>query len=114
MVVISIPGLSNWAQDLEDKKNHLKHLEEQPNSSKRLIGSSKLKRSYEEADDDDADAMEIECDGNKEPKTVETASAAANVVSREHLLNFPLPDVQSKSCIVKVCHLFYIFSKNTD
>lgn len=106
MVVISIPGLNEWAQQIEDKKNHLTYLEDQPNTSKRLTNDLKLKRSYDEADED-ADAMEVENDGgNKEQRTGQTVNAAANVVSREHLLNFPLPDVQSKSCIVKVSTLY--------
>ena len=104
MVVVSMPGFNDWAQQLEDRQNHLKHLEQQPNTSKRLsLASLKLKRSYDEAEDD-TDAMEVvdEALGSKEPKTSETDSGTANVVSREHLLNFPLPDVPSKSCIVKV------------
>lgn len=101
-----MPGLNNWAQQIEDKRNHLKHLEQQPNTSKRLSQnlSTKLKRSYDEADED-PDAMEVtDSEGlaNKEKKTDETPSDSSNVVSREHLLNFPLPDVPSKSCIVKV------------
>ncbi|XP_075978600.1 mini-chromosome maintenance complex-binding protein [Anticarsia gemmatalis] len=104
MVVVSMPGLNDWAQSLEEKQNHLKHLEQQPNTSKRLLPTStKLKRSYEEAEED-SDAMEVvdEAVANKEPKTTEAKDNATNVVSREHLLNFPLPDVPSKSCIVKI------------
>ncbi|KAJ0178498.1 hypothetical protein K1T71_006321 [Dendrolimus kikuchii] len=104
MVVVSLPGLNEWAQQLEDRKNHLKHLEQQPNTSKRLSNSTKLKRSYDEADED-SDAMEVvdnETVTSKEPKTIESVNNTTNVVSREHLLNFPLPDVPSKSCIVKI------------
>ncbi|CAD0200632.1 unnamed protein product [Chrysodeixis includens] len=101
MVVVSMPGLSDWAQQLEDKQNYLKHLEQQPNSSKRLNQDTKLKRSYEEAEEE-SDSMEVEEVGNKERKVTEKNEAPANVVSREHLLNFPLPDTPSKSCIVKI------------
>lgn len=102
MVVVSMPGLSDWAQQVEDKQNYLKHLEQQPNSSKRLNQDTKLKRSYEEAEVE-SDSMEVvEEVGNKERKVTEKSDAPANVVSREHLLNFPLPDTPSKSCIVKV------------
>ncbi|KAL4706219.1 hypothetical protein ACJJTC_018403 [Scirpophaga incertulas] len=105
IVVVSIPGLNDWAQQLEDEKNHLGHLEQQPNTSKRLSSSStKLKRSYDETDEDlDAmDVVEAETVHNKEPRIAETINNTSNIVSREHLLNFPLPDVQSKSCIVKI------------
>ncbi|KAG6460337.1 mini-chromosome maintenance complex-binding protein [Manduca sexta] len=103
MVVVSIPGFNNWAQDIEDKQNHLKHLEQHPNTSKRLSQAGpKLKRSYDEAEEE-SDAMEVvDNDGNKEPRTGENENVSANVVSREHLLNFPLPDMPSKSCIVKI------------
>nr|XP_049706474.1 mini-chromosome maintenance complex-binding protein [Helicoverpa armigera] len=104
MVVVSMPGFNDWAQDIETRQNHLKHLEQQPNSSKRLSHASmKLKRTYDEAEED-SDAMEVvdETVSTKEPKTTETENSTANVVSREHLLNFPLPDMPSKSCIVKL------------
>ncbi|XP_063363784.1 mini-chromosome maintenance complex-binding protein [Cydia amplana] len=100
MVVVSMPGLNEWAQQLEDSRNHLNHLKQQPNTSKRLTSSTKLKRSYDETEDD---AMEVEQEvTHKEPRIKEAEAVAANVVSREHLLNFPLPDVPSQSCIVKV------------
>ncbi|XP_050351974.1 mini-chromosome maintenance complex-binding protein [Nymphalis io] len=103
IVVVSMPGFNDWAQKLEDEQNHLKHLEQQPNTSKRLNSNySKLKRSYDESDDD-PDAMDVQVDlVNKERRTKEEVDDSSNVVSREHLLNFPLPDVASKSCIIKV------------
>ncbi|XP_073947563.1 mini-chromosome maintenance complex-binding protein isoform X2 [Choristoneura fumiferana] len=98
MVVVSIPGLNAWAQKIEDTQNHLDLTE--PNSSKRLTSATKLKRCYDDTEEDD---MEVEQDETcKEQKTKETENRTANVVSREHLLNFPLPDVASKSCIVKI------------
>lgn len=116
MVVVSMPGFNDWAQQLEDRQNRLNHLEQQPNTSKRLSQASmKLKRTYDEAEED-SEAMEVvdEVAGCKEPKTSEADTGTANVVSREHLLNFPLPDTPSKSCIVKVfytfCLLVVIFS----
>lgn len=49
LVVVSIPGLSIWAQTIEDQKNCLKHLEQQPNTTKRLSENGvKLKRSFNE------------------------------------------------------------------
>ncbi|XP_059050680.1 mini-chromosome maintenance complex-binding protein isoform X1 [Achroia grisella] len=102
MVVVSMPGLSDWAQNVEEKQNILKHLEQQPNSSKRLQSCTKLKRSYDEAEDD-TNAMEVgETEPSKEMKTSETVNHTSSVLSREHLLNFPLPDMPSKSCIVKL------------
>ncbi|KAH9629340.1 hypothetical protein HF086_017715 [Spodoptera exigua] len=104
MVVVSMPGLNDWAQQLEDKQNHLKHLEQQPNTSKRLSNSgTKLKRSHDETEED-SDAMEVvdETVTNKEPKTSDSVNNTGSVLSREHLLNFPLPDMPSKSCIVKI------------
>ncbi|XP_072947290.1 mini-chromosome maintenance complex-binding protein [Epargyreus clarus] len=104
MVVVSMPGFNDWALHEENKHNHLKHLEQQPGSSKRLNISTKLKRSYDETEED-SDAMDTgdaEVSGNKEPKTKETVNNPTNAVSREHLLNFPLPDVPSQSCIVKI------------
>lgn len=105
MVVVSMPGFSDWAHKIEDKQNHLKHLEHHPTTSKRLSQSLTLKRSYDETEED-GDAMEVvDNEVNKELRTNENFNNAANVVSREHLLNFPLPDVPSKSCIVKVRYL---------
>ncbi|XP_045767047.1 mini-chromosome maintenance complex-binding protein [Maniola jurtina] len=104
IVVVSMPGLNKWAQSIEDEQNYLKHLDQLPNTSKRLnLNSTKLKRSYDESDED-PDAMDVENDGggNKERRTAEVVSNASKVVSREHLLNFPLPNVASQSCIVKV------------
>lgn len=103
MVVISLPGLNEWAQTLENEENCLKHLQNQPNTSKRLNQNIKLKRSYEEAEED-TDAMDIVENEvkSKEQRTDENVDGATNAVSREHLLNFPLPNVPSKSCIVKV------------
>lgn len=104
MVVVSMPGLNDWAQQLEDRQNHLKHLEQQPNTSKRLSNAgTKLKRSHDETEED-SDAMEVvdETVTNKEPKINETENNTGSVLSREYLLNFPLPDMPSKSCIVKV------------
>ncbi|CAH0729506.1 unnamed protein product, partial [Brenthis ino] len=103
IVVVSMPGFNKWAQKIEDDINHLKHLEQHPNTSKRLnLNSTKLKRSYEESEED-TEAMDIESDaGNKERRTAEVVNESSNVVSREHLLNFPLPDVPSMSCIMKL------------
>ncbi|XP_068618348.1 mini-chromosome maintenance complex-binding protein [Battus philenor] len=104
MVVVSLPGLSEWAQAIEDNENRLNHLDQQPNTSKRLNSTNiKLKRSYDETEED-PDAMEVvdSVNGNKELRTEDIANSEPNVVSREHLLNFPLPDVPSKSCIVKI------------
>ncbi|XP_037975058.2 mini-chromosome maintenance complex-binding protein [Plutella xylostella] len=102
MVVVSMPGLSDWAQTVENQQNHLKHLEHQPNTSRRCAQSSatKLKRSYNDTEDDmDMEVVENE---TKEARTSEHVNNGGNVVSREHLLNFPLPGVSSKSCIVKI------------
>lgn len=104
LVVVSIPGLSEWAQDIEHKQNYLKHLEHQPNSSQRL-NVTKLKRSYDDTEED-PNAMEVvEKETVKELKTSDAKSEPENFISREHLLNFPLPDVVSKSCLVKVAIL---------
>ncbi|VVC94701.1 unnamed protein product [Leptidea sinapis] len=100
MVVVSLPGLNEWAQRIEDEKNYIKHLENQPNTSKRL-NAPILKRSYDETEDENA--MEVvEGDNKKHARHVEDTKDQPSSVSREHLLNFPLPDVPSKSCIVKI------------
>ncbi|XP_012551542.1 uncharacterized protein LOC100286771 isoform X1 [Bombyx mori] len=102
LVVVSIPGLNDWVQQLEDKQNYLKHLEEPPNTSKRLHPSTKLKRSYDDTEDN-LDEMEVDNEAvNKEMKILDHKDNTPDVVSREHLLNYPLPDVPSKSCIVKI------------
>lgn len=102
IVVVSMPGFNSWAQKIEDVKNHLKHLDQHPNTSKRVnLNSTKLKRSYDESED--PDTMEVENDNtNKEQRTEEQVDESSNVVSREHLLNFPLPEVASMSCIIKL------------
>lgn len=99
LVVVSIPGLNQWAQDIEHKQNYLKHLEQQPNSSQRL---SVTKRSYDDTQEDPNAMDVVETETVKELKTSDVKSEPANTISREHLLNFPLPDVVSKSCLVKV------------
>ncbi|CAH2265705.1 mini-chromosome maintenance complex-binding protein [Pararge aegeria] len=104
IVVVSMPGLNDWVQNIEDEHNHLKHLNQLPNTSKRLnLNNLKLKRTRDESDED-PDSMDVENVGGgiKEQRTAEVVNNASKVVSREHLLNFPLPDVPSKSCIVKV------------
>lgn len=102
LVVVSMPGLNDWVQQLEDKQNYLKHLEEPPNTSKRLHPSTKLKRSYDDTEDN-LDEMEVDNEAvNKEMKILDHKDNTPDVVSREHLLNYPLPDVPSKSCIVKI------------
>ncbi|XP_023938645.1 mini-chromosome maintenance complex-binding protein [Bicyclus anynana] len=103
IVVVSMPGLNEWAQTIEDEQNHLEHLHHQPNTSKRSNLNTKLKRSHDDSDDDQS-AMDVENEGgaNKERRTAEVVKNTTMVVSREHLLNFPLPDVASKSCIVKI------------
>ncbi|CAH4028882.1 unnamed protein product [Pieris brassicae] len=102
MVVVSLPGLNEWAQKVEDDKNHLSHLNDQPNTSKRL-NTTNLKRSYEDCEED-SNAMDVTVAeiGKKEAKVADKAIEPSNIVSREHLLNFPLPDVASKSCIIKI------------
>lgn len=102
LVVVSMPGLNDWVQQLEDKQNYLKHLEEPPNTSKRLHPSTKLKRSYDDTEDN-LDEMEVDNEAvNKEMKILDHKDNTPDLVSREHLLNYPLPDVPSKSCIVKI------------
>lgn len=102
MVVVSLPGLNKWAQNIENDKNNLQHLNDQPNTTKRL-NTTHFKRSYEDCDEE-IDAMDVvESDrSKKEAKVAEKIIEPSNVVSREHLLNFPLPDVAGKSCIIKV------------
>ncbi|GBP15443.1 Mini-chromosome maintenance complex-binding protein [Eumeta japonica] len=106
IVAISMPGLNKWVLDIENKENYLKHLEQQPNTTKRLGSDSgvKLKRSYNEVAVDDSDAMDVDNvnkSPNKELKIEGNVDGTSNVVSREHLLNFPLPDVSSQSCLIK-------------
>ncbi|XP_053606631.1 mini-chromosome maintenance complex-binding protein [Plodia interpunctella] len=104
IIAVSMPGLNDWAQEIEDKQNVLPHLEQQPNTSKRLSQSNiKLKRSFED-NEEDSEAMDVVENGTgvKEMKISDETVDPGKVVSREHLLNFPLPDVPSKSCIVKI------------
>lgn len=58
-----MPGLNEWAQNMEDEQNHLQHLDQQPNSSKRLnLSTAQLKRSYDDSDED-PDAMDTDKNG---------------------------------------------------
>lgn len=58
-----MPGLNEWAQNIEDEQNHLQHLDQQPNSSKRLnLSTGQLKRSYDDSDED-PDAMDMDNNG---------------------------------------------------
>lgn len=97
-VMVSFPGLNEWAQREEERQNRPNL--DQPNTTKRL--NTSFKRGHEECSDDDKMEVGDDADQNKEVKTCSDVEEKPLAVSREHLLNFPIPDVPCQACHVKI------------
>lgn len=103
-IVISTPGLNEWAKEGCTKAtNNVSSISTAAESSL----NSSYKRSFEETDE----PMDVEPSKKKE-KTCDNLDAGSSkmqedsniskIVSRDHILNFPIPNKDGKACIVKV------------
>lgn len=99
-IVISIPGLNDWAKEkltgvcetLQSlaKDSIKRHLDE---SEAEAMDCSEPARKKEKVSSTDAEAG---TSGSKEGERQPT------ILSKEHMLNFPIPVDDGKACIVKV------------
>ncbi|XP_076398019.1 mini-chromosome maintenance complex-binding protein [Megachile rotundata] len=97
-IVISIPGLNNWAKE----KN------ESPRGSNTLVKSSQ-KRNLDANDDTMMECFEPIRKKEKFPLTPDDEKMDINdhdmgqrqILSKEYILNFPIPIEDGKACIVK-------------
>ena len=96
--VISVPGLNEWAK------------EKVPQANVNTTVKNVSKRSLEANDEKAMDCSEP----IKKKKTLEFFESTSKdstqkearppIVSKEHILNFPIPNDDGKACIVKVCY----------
>lgn len=112
LVVISTPGLNDWAKE-----------KYAPNIFSSVAGTSKSKRSFESDEPMDCsepnlkkgkvqsnDSSDVNNDISNinndysvpSQSTNNTSNSKPPMVSKEHILNFPIPNANGKSCIVKV------------
>ena len=101
--VISVPGLNEWAK------------EKVPSTYVSNVAKNVSKRSLETTDEEIMDCSEPIRKKEKvaEPceKTSEDSDKKENIpiiVSKDHILNFPIPNEDGKACIVKVCYFYFI------
>ncbi|KAJ3663854.1 hypothetical protein Zmor_008075 [Zophobas morio] len=95
-VAISVPAVNTWAYKLEESVYKLTN-NPQPSTS----CHSQAKRPLDEMETDNSDPLEQSNDNKKQCMQVKN-NEASNVVSQEHLLNFPIPDSNGKVCHIKV------------
>lgn len=96
LVMITYPGLNEWVLNIETE--HHKIVSSNSNRSETVVNES-LKRSIDEEMEvvNTADTTE-----NKRLRSNDNKEESKSVVSRDHLLNFPIPGREGKSCIVKI------------
>lgn len=96
LVMITYPGLNEWVLNIETE--HHKIVSSNPNQSETVLNES-LKRPIDEE-------MEVvnteDTTENKRLRNNDNKKESKSVVSRDHLLNFPIPGREGKSCIVKI------------
>lgn len=106
LVMISLPGLNEWVHQV-DKENH----KDEPETCN-ITQNQSQKRSIE-----DEEPMETENSNGGETNECKKVCVSENkkestaVVSREHILNFPLPNREGRCCHVKVCFIFKLIFK---
>lgn len=101
-IVISTPGLNDWCKEISAVKMPMDVQHQKLNANK------SNKRSLDETEE------QMDCsEPHHKKEKVSTNSVEANsshskglevpqVVSKEHILNFPIPNKDGKACIVKV------------
>ncbi|XP_033207989.1 mini-chromosome maintenance complex-binding protein isoform X2 [Belonocnema kinseyi] len=95
--IISVPGLNEWAKEKVPQTNIKTNLK---NVSKRSLETS------------NEEAMDCSEPIKKKEKILETSESTTKdsapketrpaIVSKEHILNFPIPNDDGKACIVKI------------
>lgn len=106
-VVISVPGINNWVRAIEENQFKME-------LSKPVDGNTKLKRTFHEAMDMEDSPMQMcpssssigcqkkVCNQSRDSNNTEN-STIQSLLSKEHVLNFPLPDDQNcKTCHIKL------------
>lgn len=103
--VVTIPGLNNWAVDVERDVHKVKSDTEGDNTQQMMVSS--MKRPLEDTEDQ---KLNYSSPNNKmiaaESNGTTQGSSNNLVLSREYLLNSPIRDRPSKACLVKVCIVF--------
>ncbi|KAF5269933.1 hypothetical protein FQR65_LT05732 [Abscondita terminalis] len=99
MVVITTPGLNEWVYNIEKDKNKIQTF--------KTVEIAPRKRSLDAEEEMETEPIERMSSDNKKQCTIKPQTNT-KTVSREHLLNVPLPDPQAKACHVK---LYKHFSK---
>lgn len=105
-VVISIPGLNQWAKE--------KGAEVEQSNTNVTDNNSTGKRSLNDRNDNDTVEMDCSEPITKKEKVLEDttdtnmsdsdcSTNVQSIVSKDHILNFPIPIDGGKACIVKVC-----------
>lgn len=99
-IVISIPGLNNWAKEKSTDVQKSDTMGHNSNNSKRSL------------DENDVEEMDCSESVTKKGKTLSDTDVDMNdtdsstklqgILSEEHILNFPIPIDGGKACIVKV------------
>ncbi|XP_018566587.1 mini-chromosome maintenance complex-binding protein [Anoplophora glabripennis] len=98
-VVISVPGINDWVQVIEEEKYKI--------SSDTSVTNKQAKRSHEEMETDDIDKEKPSTSTEDVPKKSCTENSIdtnpkTQTLSKEYILNFPLPTRTGKACHLKV------------
>lgn len=101
-VVISVPGINNWVQTIEE--NAYKQVKILP------VNKTSTKRTFDETMDvevpcssvSSTESVENQKKTCNETKQVSKNSESQTTVSKEHILNFPLPNQTGKTCHLKI------------
>ncbi|KAH0553492.1 hypothetical protein KQX54_001236 [Cotesia glomerata] len=111
-LMISIPGLNNWAKEnmigCELNKNNLNDLTKATSSSS--TEKRALDNDYDDDNDEPMDTTEPAFKKEKKLSVVPAESQTKNdkflkskvIISQDHLINFPIPIVDDKKCVVKI------------
>lgn len=117
MFVLSVPGINSWVPEVEEELYGISPA----SSTTRPSGVSK--RPVDEMDvDEEEEHVNVSFDPTDPVKRIKTSNAAVEptskatangILSAEYLLNSPIPERPSKSCMVKVYEDFEKFKLNT-
>lgn len=105
MFVLSVPGVNSWVAEVERGAST-----GCPTGAQSSVPVARPKRTLDEGTDE---AMEVEGEAVKRVKTRAQGSIGNGVLSTEYLLNSPIPDRPSKSCMVKIYSDFEKYKLNT-
>lgn len=107
--MISVPGLNEWAKE-KSINTPMPDTTHNNSMSKRSLDDNDLeemdcsepvtKKEKVSADNNDVDMSDPQC-----------STKVQNVLSEDHILNFPIPIDGGKACIVKVNKIYRMFLK---